>query len=54
MLQKDEVAREIFDKFAYSHRKAYVQWIEDAKRQETRRNRIEKAVERIAEGIKFS
>ncbi len=53
-LEKNEVAREIFDKFAYSHRKAYVQWIEDAKRQETRRNRIEKAVERIAEGIKFS
>jgi hypothetical protein len=53
-LEKNEVAGEIFDKFAYSHRKEYVQWIEDAKRQETRRNRIEKAVERIAEGIKFS
>lgn len=47
-------AREIFDNFAYTHRKEYVQWIEGAKRQETRANRIKKALEMIAGGTKFS
>ena len=43
-----------FDAMAYTHRKEYVRWIEEAKKQETRAARIQKAVERIARGIKFS
>jgi hypothetical protein len=33
---------EKFEKLAYTHRKEYVVWIEDAKKPETRQNRIEK------------
>jgi len=36
-----------FDKLSYSHRKEYVQWIEGAKKPETRDNRISKTVEII-------
>ena len=36
-----------FDKLSYTHRKEYVQWIEGAKKPETRDNRISKAVEMI-------
>jgi hypothetical protein len=53
-LEKNIKAKEIFDNFAYTHRKEYVQWIEEAKKQETRKNRIKQAVERIAEDRKFS
>ncbi len=33
-----------FESLAYSHRKEYIRWIETAKREETRKSRIEKAV----------
>ncbi len=33
-----------FEKMAYSHKNEYVRWIESAKRAETRKNRISKAV----------
>ena len=39
--------RPAFDALAYTHRKEHVQAIEDAKKPETRRKRIEKAVEMI-------
>jgi hypothetical protein len=38
-----------FDKLSYTHRKEYVQWIEGAKKEGTRENRIVKAVEMIKE-----
>jgi len=47
-------AHEVFEKFAYTHRKEYVRWIEEAKKQETRDSRIQKAIERISDGTKFS
>ena len=37
-----------FDVMSYSKRKDYVQWIEGAKREATRDNRIEQALEKIA------
>jgi hypothetical protein len=46
----DEEARAKFDRMSYSHRKDYVDWIKDAKREETRRRRIKKAVAMIREG----
>ncbi len=49
-LQKDQTAQAIFEKIAYSHRKNYVEWIESAKKAETRQSRIEKAVEMIKAG----
>ena len=41
-----------FDGMAYTHRKEYVQWIEDAKRIETRQSRIQKMCEMLAAGQK--
>lgn len=43
-------AKERFDAFSPEQRQEYVAWIEDAKRAETRRRRIEQAVAWIAEG----
>lgn len=40
---------EQFEKLAYSHRKEYVIWIEDAKKPETRTNRIHKMIEMLKE-----
>lgn len=37
-----------FETLAYSHRKEYIQWIEDAKKEETRINRISKAIEKLS------
>ncbi len=49
-LEQNPMAKAIFEKFAYTHRKEYVQWIESAKKPETRRRRIQKAVEMIGAG----
>ena len=38
-----------FSKLSYTHRKEYVQWVEGAKKAETRENRIVKAIEMIKE-----
>ncbi len=38
-----------FEKLAYTHRKEYVQWIEEAKKPETRSQRIEKMCYMLAE-----
>jgi hypothetical protein len=53
-LNKNKTAKAVFEKFAYSHKKEYVRWIEEAKKAETRAARIEKAVLMIAEGKKYS
>ena len=53
-LERDRKAQRIFDGFAYTHRKEYVQWIESAKRPETRLRRIAEAVSRIGQAKKFS
>ena len=46
----DDEARAAFERMSYSHRKDYVDWIEGAKRQETRERRVAKAVEQIRMG----
>lgn len=45
-------ARATFDAFAPSHRREYVEWIADAKREATQAKRIAQAVEWLAEGRK--
>jgi hypothetical protein len=47
-------ARKIFDAFAYTHRKEYVRWIEEAKKPETRARRIEQAIEKLSAEKKLS
>lgn len=41
-----------FAGLAYSHQRAYVEWIEEARRAETRERRIARAVEMLREGKK--
>jgi hypothetical protein len=53
-LATNAAANRTFENFAYTHRKEYVQWVESAKKLETRQRRITEAVSRIARGDKFS
>ncbi len=43
-LARSPAAKAAFEKLSYTHRKEYVRWIEDAKKDETRARRIQKAV----------
>ena len=49
-LAKNRKAQANFDAFPPSHRREYLQWISEAKRDETRDKRIAEAVRWIAEG----
>ena len=51
-LLKKEKLHEIFAKLSYSHQREYCRWITEAKREETRANRLAKAVEMLQNGIK--
>jgi uncharacterized protein YdeI (YjbR/CyaY-like superfamily) len=51
-LEADAALRETFEGLSYTHRKEYARWIEEAKREETRRRRVAKSVEMLREGIK--
>ncbi len=48
----DDAVRAQFDALAYSHRKEWVRWVEEAKKPETRAARIEKTVESLRAGKK--
>lgn len=49
-LVKNKSAFDAFNAMSYSHKKEYVEWINEAKRDTTRMNRIEKALLQLAEG----
>lgn len=49
-LKKNRKAQATFDAFSPSHRREYIDWIEGAKRQETRDRRVATAVAQMAEG----
>ncbi len=51
-LVSEPLAQANFGKLAYSHQKEYVQWIEEAKRPETRQKRVEQTVEKLIAGAK--
>jgi uncharacterized protein YdeI (YjbR/CyaY-like superfamily) len=40
----------VFKAFSYSNKKEYVEWITDAKTEETRKNRLKTAIEWLSEG----
>jgi hypothetical protein len=44
--------RKFFDGLSYSHQKEYVDWVEGAKREQTRKTRIARTVEMLKEGVK--
>lgn len=49
-LAKSAKARKTFEEFAPSHRREYLEWITEAKREETRKKRIARTVEWLAAG----
>ena len=49
-LKKNKKAFDTFNNFSYSHKKEYVEWITEAKTEETRNKRIETAIEWMCEG----
>ena len=51
-LKKDKEAKIFFDKLSYTHQKEYVRWVEEAKKEETRQNRIVKTIEMLKKGKK--
>lgn len=46
-LRKDKTVKAYFESLSYSHRKEYVEWIVTAKKEETRRSRIDGTIERL-------
>ncbi|MFN3650884.1 MAG: YdeI/OmpD-associated family protein [Armatimonadota bacterium] len=52
-LAENEDAAAAWDRLAPSHKKEYVRWIEEAKKPETRANRIAKMIERVGAGQKL-
>jgi hypothetical protein len=48
--KKDKDAKAFFDKLSYTHQKEYVTWIEEAKKVETRQNRVLKMMDMLKQG----
>ncbi len=48
-LSKNIKAKQTFENFAWSHKKDYLQWITEAKTEETRNKRMTTALEWLAE-----
>jgi hypothetical protein len=49
-LKREKEARAFFDRLSYTHQKEYVTWINEAKREETRRTRISKMIDMLKQG----
>jgi hypothetical protein len=49
-LAGDPAARAAFEGMAFTHRKEYARWIDEAKREETRERRVAQALEMLREG----
>lgn len=49
-LAGNDAARAYFDTLSYTHRKEWVRWVEEAKKPETRANRIVKTLESLTSG----
>jgi hypothetical protein len=50
-LMKKAGLLQVFNKLSYTHRKEYCRWITEAKKQETRLKRLEKAIEMLKKGV---
>jgi Bacteriocin-protection, YdeI or OmpD-Associated/Domain of unknown function (DUF1905) len=46
----EKEAKAFFEKLSYTHQREYVTWINEAKRDETRHNRIAKTIEMLKKG----
>jgi bifunctional DNA-binding transcriptional regulator/antitoxin component of YhaV-PrlF toxin-antitoxin module len=45
--KRDKVAKDVFHKLNFTHRKEYVRWITEAKKEETRARRVEKTLKML-------
>ena len=52
LFKSEREAKAFFDKLSYTHQREYVTWINEAKREETRQNRIVKAIGMLKKGQK--
>jgi len=52
LFRTEREAKAFFEKLSYTHQREYVMWINEAKREETRQNRIVKAIEMLKKGQK--
>lgn len=52
LLDENQKAKELYEKMSYTHRKEYIRWIEEAKKEETRERRKIKMIEMILDGKK--
>lgn len=50
LLRKNKKAATAFENFSPSHRREYIEWITEAKRDETRNKRLEQTIAWLAEG----
>ena len=51
-LLKKEKLLASFERLSYSHRREYIRWITEAKREETRQKRLAKSIEMLHSGVK--
>jgi hypothetical protein len=49
LLKKNKKAKEIFERLSYTHKKEYIRWIEEAKKEETRKRRLEQFIQKLME-----
>ena len=49
-LKKNAKARKTFENFSPSHRREYIEWVTEAKREETRKERLVKSLKWLADG----
>ena len=52
VFKSDKEAKAFFDKLSYTHQREYVNWINEAKKEETRQSRIAKTIEMLKKGKK--
>ena len=50
LFKTEKEAKAFFEKLSYTHQREYVNWINEAKREETRQNRIVKTIEMLKQG----
>ena len=51
-LAAEPEARAAFERLSYTHRREYVEWVSGAKREQTRRSRLERAVSMLRDGVR--
>ena len=54
LFKSEKAAKVYFEKLSYTHQREYVTWINEAKKDETRQNRIAKTIELLKQGKKTS